>query len=144
MWDHFSDAETKMIYQRIFTKARTSKLPIVFNIHCDSIEIIRILQTKVIPLPQNYLELRFEIIKEKQRDPNVMVNLAKETENIISMCSYCGDLKDAFGNWNPIETELTKQDLFQHATLPMISHGICPACKVGVLESFRSSLHHSA
>jgi len=136
---YFSDAETEMIYQRIFEKVRSSQSSITFNIHCDSVTTVRILKTSVIPLPQNHLELRFKVTKERERDPYILINLAKETQNIISMCSYCGDLKDSRGNWSPIETEVTNQDLFQHALLPKISHGICPNCKVIFLESFHKN-----
>jgi len=136
IWEYFSDEETEMIYQNIFTKARTSKKTIEFNIHCDSIKLIRVLKTQVIPLLENHLELRFELVDETIRDTFEMIKFAQSTENIISMCSYCGDLKDAQGNWKPLETEVTNQDLFQHSVLPKISHGICLSCKHDLLDSF--------
>ena len=133
----FADVETRMIYRTIFSKVRSSGYSITFQLHCDSADTIRVLKATVIPLPLNWIEVRFELIEEKRRDPDVVQQLYGDAHGIITMCSYCGDLKDNQGNWQAIETEITKLDLFQQSTLPQISHGICPTCKISFLNSIR-------
>ena len=137
VWNQFADDESRMIYQRIFEKARSSKHIIQFQIHCDSLEYIRILKTSVIPLPQNWLELRFEMVSETQRNTEAIMAISPDSRGIITMCSYCGKLKNAQNQWDVIEEAITDQDLFKHSILPQISHGICPVCK----DDFLKSLH---
>jgi len=135
IWDELADAETRMIYRTIFSKARDSGHSVAFQLHCDSADTIRILKSTVIPLPQNWIEVRFELVEEKKRDPDAVQQLYGDDRGIITMCSYCGDLKDAQGNWQAIETEITTLDLFKQSILPQISHGICRTCKKDFLKS---------
>jgi len=69
-------------------------------------------------------------------------NVLRDDRGIITMCSYCGDLKDNQENWQAIEAEITKVDLFQQSPLPQISHGICPTCKTDFLKKYAKLFSH--
>ncbi|WP_072660513.1 hypothetical protein [Mariprofundus micogutta] len=131
----FSDAETRMIYSKIFKKVRSAQRVISFLIHCDALDTIRHLEASIIPLPHQFLKVQFKLVNEIKRDPAIVQKLCNTDDNIITMCSYCGDLKNSKGQWQPIEQEITARDFFQHPALPKISHGICPDCSNNFLNS---------
>jgi len=135
IWDQISDAESRMIYKKIFAKARSSKHTIQFTLHCDSIDTVRTLKAYVHPMAHNWLEVRFVLLDESRRDPDAFTDFSSGTDGIIHMCSYCGDLKDPNGKWNSIEREITDRDIFKYQKLPMISHGICQSCRENFLNS---------
>ena len=135
IWSQISDAESRMIYKKVFEKARSSKHTIQFRLHCDSIDTIRILKAYVHPMAHNWLEVRFVLLNESRRDPDALTDFSSGTNGLIYMCSYCGDLKDTNGKWNSIEDEITGRDIFKDQKLPMISHGVCPACRENFLNS---------
>jgi len=138
VWEHLGGPEVIMIYKKIFTKVRTQEQPVSFRIHCDAVDTIRILQAVVVPLPFDGLEVFFKQLQEKKRSPEAVVAICNSGDDIITMCSYCGDLKDSDGKWKPIEAEVSDRDLFQHRELPKISHGICPTCAEEFLRSIRN------
>jgi len=135
IWSQISDAESRMIYKKVFEKARSSKHTIQFRLHCDSIDTIRILKVYVQPMAHNWLEVRFVLLNESRRNPDALTDFSSGTDGLIHMCSYCGALKDTNGKWNSIEDEITDRDIFKYQKLPMISHGICPACSENFLNS---------
>ncbi|HKJ83609.1 MAG TPA: hypothetical protein VJ961_06320 [Mariprofundaceae bacterium] len=140
IWPYLSGSESRMIYTRIFERARTTGKTLSFRLHCDSIETIRVLHASVIPLPEDALEVRFSLVEEKERDPAAAQAIAGMDQGIISMCSYCGNLQDKHDEWRPVEVGVSAMDLFGFDELPKISHGICPACREGFLDSLREEL----
>ena len=138
VWESFSDPESKILYRKMFDKARQHGRAIRFQTHCDSVKRLRILECTITPLPRNCLEIRFQLILEEKRNPEAILPFSED--GIITMCSYCGHLRDKAGNWKGIEQEITDQDLFGLQQLPKISHGICPDCKESFLKSINNLL----
>jgi len=128
VFKHFGDAETRMIYAKIFERVRASGQTVRFQIHCDALQVIRILEARIVPLANAHLEVGFRVLKEQARDPSVILEVCGADQPFITMCSYCGDLKDREGKWQALEREITSTDLFSVQSLPKISHGMCPDC----------------
>ncbi|TLS67587.1 hypothetical protein FEF65_06640 [Mariprofundus erugo] len=137
LWSQISDAETTMIYKKVFEKARSSYQAIAFRLRCDDLNEMRFLDVRVIPLPHHWLELNFTITEQRPREPQAIPQQYNE-HNIITMCSFCGDLKGRDGNWHAIEDKITSADLFQYDPLPKISHGLCTECSTNFLKSIRT------
>ncbi|MDQ6998013.1 MAG: hypothetical protein Q9M17_04795 [Mariprofundus sp.] len=129
VFEQFSDAETRMIYAKLFERVRASGQAVRFQIHCDALHLVRILEARIVPLSDKHLEVGFRVIKEQDRDPAVVIELCGLEKPFITMCSYCGDLKNRDGEWQPLEDEISASDLFNVRELPSISHGICFDCK---------------
>lgn len=72
-------------------------------------------------------------IEKMTRDP-----LARPTlffylsiTGIIQICSYCHSVRDTKGTWETLQTYLAKHSEAE------VSHGICPHCLPGVLETIQ-------
>ena len=133
VFEQFGDAETRMIYAKIYERVRSSLQPVHFQIHCDALDVIRILEARILPLANKHLEVGFRVLKEQTRDPFVILDQCGFAQQFITMCSYCGDIKDFVGEWQALEREISNTDLFCAQNLPKISHGMCPSCKKNFL-----------
>ncbi|RLL55586.1 hypothetical protein D8Y20_01410 [Mariprofundus sp. EBB-1] len=133
VFEQFSDAETRMIYAKLFERVRASGQAVCFRIHCDALHLVRILETRILPLSDKHLEVGFRVVSEQERDPAVVIELCGLEKPFITMCSYCGNLKNRDGEWQPLEEEISASDLFNVRDLPSISHGICADCKENFL-----------
>jgi len=128
VFKQFGDDETRMIYAKIFERVRVSGKAVYFQIHCDELQLIRMLEARILPLAHAHLEVGFRVLKEQPRDASVILDVCGVEQPFITMCSYCGDLKDRDGKWQALEREITSSDLFSGESLPKISHGMCPDC----------------
>jgi len=128
VFEQFGDAETRMIYAKIFERVRASEKAVHFQIHCDELQLIRILEARILPLSDAHLEVGFRVLNEQVRDASVILEKCGVEQSFITMCSYCGDLKDSDGKWEALERKVTSIDIFSEASLPKISHGMCPDC----------------
>ncbi len=138
VFEQFGDQETRMIYAKIFERVRASGQAVHFQIHCDELQLIRILEVFILPVGDGHLEVGFRVLKEQARDAALILERCGVDQPFITMCSYCGDLKDSNGNWQTLEQKITSIDLFSDASLPQISHGICPDCAENFLASIRA------
>jgi len=135
IFEQFGDAETRMIYAKIFTRVRERLQEVRFQIHCDELTVIRILEACIAPLESGHIEVSFRLVKEQRRDPTIILEACGVGQPIMTMCSYCGDLKDCDGIWQAMESEVNRLDLFSAAVLPKLSHGICPSCAKNFLAN---------
>jgi len=138
VFEQFGDQETRMIYAKIFERVRASGQAVHFQIHCDELQLIRILEACILPVGDGHLEVGFRVLSEQTRDASVILERCGVDQPFITMCSYCGDLKDSDGTWQTLEQKITSIDLFSDASLPQISHGICPDCAENFLASIRA------
>jgi len=98
VFEQFGDQETRMIYAKIFERVRTSGQAVYFQIHCDELQLIRILEARILPVGDGHLEVGFRVLNEQPRDASVILERCGVDQPFITMCSYCGDLKDSDGN----------------------------------------------
>jgi len=77
------------------------------------------------------------VLKEQARNPAEMLDACGGEQPLITMCSYCGDLKHRDAEWMALESEIRASDLFGLHKLPKISHGMCPDCAQNFLVSVR-------
>jgi len=133
VFEQFSDAETRMIYAKLFERVRASGQAVRFQIHCDALHLVRILEARIVAMSGRHLEVGFRVVSEQARDPSTVIDFCGLEKPFITMCSYCGDLKNRDGEWQPLEDEISASDLFNVCELPPISHGMCPGCKENFL-----------
>jgi len=129
LWDYIKGMETRHLYGKLFEKARNSKHigPIPFR--CDAPHERRSLELEIEPLSEGQLRVTSTIVRTEQRAPmKVLDPSVPRSEDMIRMCSMCKKIAVNGGTWLETEEALAHMKYFEAASLPRITHGLCPGC----------------
>lgn len=140
VWKYIYGKETKHIYEILFNKVRTGQKGINFPFRCDSPTMRRFMELKLLPLPNNGIELEACTLKEEsRRQLNLLDAFIKKSHGHLMMCSWCKKV-NVNDQWIEIEDALIQLDLFGEKELPGLTHGICLCCKEILEETIAEEL----
>jgi hypothetical protein len=67
-------------------------------------------------------------VRSEERQPvSLLARDRPHSEARLSVCGWCKRV-DIGARWCEVEEALTELRVFEHDPLPILSHGICPAC----------------
>lgn len=95
---------------------------------CDGPRMRRFLRITFAPAPFGGVAIETELVRE---EPRAVVHLldrhADRGNGLLESCSWCERVK-VLEEWMEIEEAVTRLQLFEDATLPVLTHGICEVC----------------
>jgi hypothetical protein len=118
---------TRHLYETMFACVKRSGRTIVVPFRCDSPHLRRFL-TLAIGRGDGRLHMRSTLLRAEPRPaaPALFFENAGNDER-LRMCSFCKRVK-ADEVWCEVEEAMARLKLFEAASIPSISHGVCPPC----------------
>lgn len=128
LWDFVSDGATRHFYTVVLEQARAGRR-LRYPFRCDAPDLRRFLEMDASGADHGSVEFRVRTLKTEPREPVALMDPSRERDGpAIRMCGWCK--KVVVGNaYVEVEEAIVRLDLFAGATLPPITHGICPPCE---------------
>jgi hypothetical protein len=117
------------LYRELFQALRKSLHSITIPFRCDSPDVRRFMELRLVATPHGHLQLIGRLLRREPRpyvpllDPHV-----KHDGTWLLICSICRRIETADGNWKEIEDALPDPYGLPRQGLPRLSHGVCPNC----------------
>ena len=77
------------------------------------------------------IELACQLLRQEARTPAPMALFeagAPQSENLVTMCSWCKQIKTPQHGWLEIEKAIEVMQLLSESPFPGITHAICESC----------------
>lgn len=131
--DFVADKETRHLYELLLQKVRRTRRPVSIPFRCDSPEIRRFMELRILPLRESEIEFTGVLLRQELRDRAVLLDeSARRPESTLAICSWCKRVRVA-EQWLEVEDAVARLNLFDSERLPQLTHGICPDCQAMVL-----------
>ena len=125
IWRFIQGQETSYLYKQIFTWVRAGKSPVNFPFRCDSPDCRRFMEMELALLPGDAIQFTAHILREEWRDP---VDLLDAPREFLKISSWCKKINIPGRGWGEIEAAIAALDLFDHLSMPRMTHTICDSC----------------
>lgn len=127
LWEFISDATTRELYQQAIALTRQGRT-LRFPFRCDSPQERRFMEMILSPYPGDMVTFRSITLRIEPRPCVPLLDMGgARTEGLVRMCSWCKRIA-VDDTWVEIEEGITRLRLFERATMPQVTHGICEAC----------------
>jgi len=138
LWDFVVDATTRQLYRQLIQRIRDGRL-LRFNFRCDSPGCRRLMEMEMSPAEKGAVQFRTRTISGTEREPQTLWERREAcSDDLLVACGWCKKVK-VEGEWEEVEDAVTHLQLFEHALLPSITHGICEECHRNVLRTLSVS-----
>lgn len=136
LWDYIGDPTTQQLYRAMVRQVRADALPVRFQFRCDSPTMRRLLAMEVTALADGHVQFGVARVREESRATVPLLEGVQgiATDRVVTMCSWCQDVKVPVERWVAVEEAVSLLGLFAEATTPLLSHGICPNCNAQLTE----------
>lgn len=128
LWPFVGDETTRELYRRMVARARNGHT-VQFRYRCDAPAERRVFEMKIFRGSTGEVEFDSQIVS---REPRPAVSWLDRTvarsRDFVTMCSWCGRVALATGEWVEIEQAIERHRAFQGAAAPRLTHGICEVC----------------
>jgi len=129
LWLYVDGIEVKALYMHLFEKVRDGGQSVRIPFNCDSPELRRFMRLDIVPRDKGALNLTGVLLREEQRSEVRLFDAsAPRSTALLYCCSWCKRIKVTESNWVSVEDAIRDAGLFDSATMPRLSHGICPEC----------------
>jgi hypothetical protein len=139
LWQHISGPAVVHLSRHLVATVRQTHTEVSLPFRCDSPLLRRFLRMRIVPLAQGRIEFCTWVEREEPF-PNPLRLLdpcaPRNPAELVRMCAWCKKI-DKGGCWLEIEDALEQLRLFDHRTLPAITHCICDSCltSLGIYNS---------
>ncbi|MEZ5318957.1 MAG: hypothetical protein R2752_16270 [Vicinamibacterales bacterium] len=139
LWDAISDHTTRDLYREMVDRVRRGLGPIALTFSCDAPGERRRLHLRMVAGERG--AVAFEVrMHTHARAPQRLLDVhARRAGALVEMCSWCKRVVGPGKRWLPVEEAVEALALFTQASLPPLTHGICPDCYDLVLATLRES-----
>src|SRR5205807_257981 len=121
----------------LLTKVRTGRT-IRFEFRCDTPGARRLLEMAISPGGPGAVEFRTRVLSEQPRlAVKLLAGDVPRSADLLRACSWCKRV-DVGGEWAEVEEAVALLRLFEHPSLPMLTHGICESCLAHLLGTLGS------
>ena len=133
IWHFIQGQETVYLCKQIFDRVRAGFSPVKFPFRCDSPDCRRFMEMKLSLLPGNAIEFISHILREEWREPVDLLDASRDRSGeFLKICSWCKRINIPSQGWGEIEAAIGALDLFDHFSMPRMTHTICDACHEAV------------
>lgn len=132
LWSFIEGVETRHLYELMFNKVRRDRSSIVLPFRCDSPDRRRFMELRigVGTRSRNELELAARLLRAEPRDAvPLLESKAQKSRAMLAICSFCKRIEVTTVGWLEVEEAASRIGLLSNATLPKLSHGVCPDCR---------------
>ncbi len=127
-----TEPTTRQLYDALLDRARGGRVVRV-PFRCDGPAVRRSMELVMTPLPDGVVRFEAVLLSAEPRPPVPLLDpAAPRSADLVKVCAWCR--KVAVGErWCEVEEAVAALGLFDAPFLPGVTHGICPACREGVL-----------
>lgn len=130
LWEFISDGETRHLYEIMLARVRANLAPIALPFRCDAPDRRRLMRLVIAPLARGSLQFDTMLEREEPRPRLALLDTeVPRSQDLLVVCSWCKRLQVPVGEWQEAEDAIARLGLFSAPRLPLLSHGICPACE---------------
>lgn len=127
LWDFITDKPTAYLYRELVAQVRAGR-SVRFPFRCDGPAVRRRMEMAMAPTATGGVEFRSRILAEEPRHPQPLLGGPPDRSGgIVHVCGWCKKVR-CDDEWEEVEVALDRLRLFDQPDLPLVSHGICPAC----------------
>jgi hypothetical protein len=143
--DFFSGVEVRALLGELFKKVRDRGEPVTVPFRCDSPGELRQLTLTLRPRPDGGIDFvsRTQAVIPRATPALVLDAGVVRSLRLLSLCAWCkrvevpewaeSDAKLEPGTWLELDDALGQLGIL-NPPVPRITHGICPICRVSLLE----------
>lgn len=129
IWCFIQGQETSYLYKQIFGRVRAGVSPVKFPFRCDSVDCRRFMEMKLSLLPGGAIQLISHMLRGEWREPVDLLDASRDRSGeFLKVCSWCKRIDIPGKGWGEIEAAIGALDLFDHFSMPRMTHTICDAC----------------
>ena len=121
LWGCIADDELRAVFVALVARARSGHT-VAFNTRCDSPSLNRTVAMEISPWSAGGVEFRCTLAEAELRAPE-----RGSSCDLLRVCAWCYRAHSG-GEWHDIEDVVAGQQLLEHITMPVVTHGICDAC----------------
>jgi hypothetical protein len=91
------------------------------------------MEMKLSLLSGNAIEFISHILREEWREPVDLLDASRDRSGeFLKICSWCKRINIPSQGWGEIEAAIGALDLFDHLSMPRMTHTICDTCHEAV------------
>jgi hypothetical protein len=140
LWEFVSDATTAHLYQKTLRRVRQGHVA-RFPLRCDGPAHRRWLEMTITPLEAEGAEFATRVVKVEDREAVSLLDPSTpRSEQWQALCAWCSRL-EIEGAWVEVEEAIQRLRLFEAATLPRLTHGICSSFFQNVMSTLDDAGH---
>jgi hypothetical protein len=128
LWDFVSDATTRQLYRDMLKRNRAGH-GVRFPFRCDAADWRRFLEMDLSSFSGDAVEFQVRTLSLEKRPSQALLEVNRpRTDALLRMCGWCKRVAVGVG-WVDVEEAVLQMRLFESASLPMLTHGICEECE---------------
>jgi hypothetical protein len=142
LWDHISGEVVVHLSKALLGRVRESRCEATLPFRCDSPTVRRFMRMQVRPLPHRGVEFCTWVEREEPYLNRIHLldpACPKNPEILLRACAWCKKIY-AGSCWLEIEEAIDRLRLFDFASMPAITHGICEHCLQMMMTGIRPGL----
>ena len=130
LFDFLTGSETRHIYTMLLRGVRDSGRPVSIPFRCDGPTLRRSMELTIAPDTGGALLLSARLLDRTEQPEMALLAAqpARAADSFVLMCSWCKRV-EVEGAWSDVEAAVQRLRLFELASPPQITHGMCPACE---------------
>lgn len=137
LWDFVSGEGIAELYWQMIRRAREGHA-VEFTYRCDAPEWRRLFRMTVQSHAHGVVEFRSVLEWEEQRPKVQLLDCHQaRDERWTRVCSWCQNVAVSDDAWLPVEEAVARLELLATETMPKLTHGICPACRAGMMTKLQ-------
>jgi len=129
LWTFVHGSETRHLYRLLVDRVRNERSPIEFPFRCDSPDVRRLMQMKLVPLINDHVEFRVRIIDRHPRSaPNTLLTPPLGRSRLFDACVLCHCVNTGANGW--LDCDEAENVLMKISETPAraLMHCVCPEC----------------
>ncbi len=139
LWDFIAGAETRHLYERVFTAVRQDHRARDLPFRCDAPDRRRHMRLVVSPLEDDALDIEAHLDREETRPSVGLLEPGRpRNDELLKICSWCKQVLVSEDEWAEVEVAVERLHLFEADSLPQLTHGICEPCHSRMMADFES------
>jgi hypothetical protein len=129
LWRYISDVGTSEIYRHILGRVRDGQ-PLEVTLRCDTPDLRRTIRLSLTADPDGTVAFHSRVVTAETRPHQAMLDArTPRSDELLHVCGWCKKFR-VQGRWMEVEEAVSLLGLFDAATCPRMSHGICESCLV--------------
>jgi hypothetical protein len=128
--------ETRHLYLCLMDKVRAEQQALTVHYRCDAPALRRFMQLQISPGRGGAIDFISELVREEERPVPALLDADRpKGAGQLQMCSWCKKICVGEDRWLEVEDAVDAMHLFEAASVPDISHTICPDCHAAVIAT---------
>lgn len=137
LWDHIHDPVTAELYREVLAHVRRTGRSAAFQFRCDSPELKRFMRMTIVPLEDEEVEFRSELVNAEKRRVPFHVQAQFGAYPTLIRCSICNRVRSR-GRWTDVVDAVQEGLVLNHDLPLMVAYGVCDECRGQVLSGSRA------